>query len=286
MLEKFRVLVVDDASFMRDIVKKGMRSAFPAFHLDEAAHGKQAQHLITKSKYDLILCDWEMPEMTGAELLEWLRGTPDTQDIPFIMITSRGDKEHVVEAIKLKVSNYIVKPFTSEKLVKVVTSTMTKALGISAKALHDLGGGKGSMDGVGGLSGAIPIAAHLDSSGAEVGSGGVARTKAPASVKPKERVVVQLRFSDETTTCLVKELSTNCLRGVIRRSDKIPGILELAVIDIEVKGEISRLNGYIHTLQARDDSRETEFVNIDIHLVDQADLEKMEHLQHYMSSIV
>ncbi|QKQ25121.1 response regulator [Candidatus Reidiella endopervernicosa] len=141
-MTKVRVLVVDDAAFMRDIVKKGMRSTYPAFQLDEAAHGKQAQTMIGKSDYDLILCDWEMPEMNGAELLQWIRETPEHAHLPFIMITSRGDKENVVEAIKLKVSNYIVKPFTNEKLINIATDVMSKAMKLSAKQLQEIGGAR------------------------------------------------------------------------------------------------------------------------------------------------
>ncbi|QKQ25120.1 hypothetical protein [Candidatus Reidiella endopervernicosa] len=104
-------------------------------------------------------------------------------------------------------------------------------------------------------------------------------------MKPKGKVVVQLRFSGETLGCLIKEVSQHHIQGVIKRSEHIPGILDLAVIDIEAAGDVSRLNGFIHTLQAREDSRETEFVNIDIRLVDQDDSEKMDHLQRFMNSI-
>lgn len=275
-MKKIRVLVVDDAAFMRDMVKRGVRSGFPTFEVDEAANGRKALSLLEKNPYDLVLCDWEMPEMSGAELLKWLRGNESTCDLPFVMITSRGDRENVMQAVELKVSNYIVKPFTNERLANVVGSVMSKALGISAEALKKLGGAAANSHGndslsilTSGHSGAVPVAAG----------------PAPLRVQPSGKVVGQLRFSNEAVSCLIRELSQELVLAVVRRADSIPGILELAVLDIQLGDEVARLNGYVHTLQAREDSQESEFINITIHFVDQDDAQKMDLLCRYMASI-
>lgn len=280
-MKKIRVLVVDDASFMRDMVKRGVRMAFPAFEVDEAANGRKALGLLEKHPYDLVLCDWEMPEMSGAELLKWLRENEATREIPFVMVTSRGDRENVMQAVELKVNNYIVKPFTNEKLANVVGTVMSKALGISAEALKKLGGAvAGSSHGSDSLS--ILTAHHS----AEVAATPPAEERdAPLRVQPRGKVMGQLRFSNETVSCLIRELSQELVLAVVRRADSIPGILELAVLDIQLGDEVARLNGYVHTLQAREDSQESEFINITIHFVDQDDAQKMDLLRRYMASI-
>ena len=72
-MSKVSVLVVDDASFIRDLVKKCLRNYFPGIKLEDAVNGKKAQSILMREAYDLVLCDWEMPEMSGLELLTWCR---------------------------------------------------------------------------------------------------------------------------------------------------------------------------------------------------------------------
>ncbi len=282
VVDQIRVLVVDDAAFMRDVVKKSLRPTFPGFKLEEAAHGRQAQNMLQKQAYDLVLCDWEMPEMNGAELLGWMRENEATRDVPFIMVTSRGEKEHVMKAIELKANNYIVKPYTTERLVKVVTMVLGKSKKMSLEQLRRVGvkGALADTPGGLGLSGAVPIAARLDS--VEPAPAPAAR---PSSVKVSGKVVAQLRFHDDAVPCLLKEVGRERVQGVIRRDAKLPNILDLAVLDLQHGEEVARLNGYVHTLQARDDNRETEFVNITIGLVDQDDAEKMAFLGRFMATL-
>uniref|UniRef100_UPI0028AC4FF8 response regulator n=1 Tax=Pseudomonas sp. TaxID=306 RepID=UPI0028AC4FF8 len=116
-MSKVSVLVVDDASFIRDLVKKGLRDHFPGIQLEEAVNGRKAQQLLGRLSVDLILCDWEMPEMSGLELLTWCREQDNLKTTPFIMVTSRGDKDNVVQAIQAGVSDYIGKPFSNDQLI-------------------------------------------------------------------------------------------------------------------------------------------------------------------------
>ena len=117
-MSKVSVLVVDDATFIRDLVKKWLRDNFPGVQIEEAINGRKAQQMLSRQVVDLILCDWEMPEMSGLELLTWCREQDNLKTTPFIMVTSRGDKENVVQAIQAGVSDYIGKPFSNEQLVK------------------------------------------------------------------------------------------------------------------------------------------------------------------------
>lgn len=126
-MSKVSVLVVDDATFIRDLVKKGLRDNFPGVQIEEAINGRKAQQMLSRQVVDLILCDWEMPEMSGLELLTWCREQDNLKTTPFIMVTSRGDKENVVQAIQAGVSDYIGKPFSNEQLVTKVKKALQRA---------------------------------------------------------------------------------------------------------------------------------------------------------------
>ncbi|MDY6909972.1 MAG: response regulator [Thermodesulfobacteriota bacterium] len=117
------VLVVDDFSTMRRIVRNILRE-LGFKNIMEAENGAAAVTVLKNHDVDLIVSDWNMPEMTGLELLKWVRGNARTKDLPFLMVTAETQKENIVEAVKAKVSNYIIKPFTAatlqEKLQKML----------------------------------------------------------------------------------------------------------------------------------------------------------------------
>jgi two-component system chemotaxis response regulator CheY len=117
------VLVVDDFVTMRRIVRKILRD-LEFENIIEAEDGSAALDVLKTTKVDLIVSDWNMPRMTGLELLKQVRGTDNIKDTPFLMVTAEAQKENIVEAVKARVSNYIVKPFTAatleEKLAKIV----------------------------------------------------------------------------------------------------------------------------------------------------------------------
>lgn len=81
-MSKVSALVVDDAPFIRDLMKKGLRDNFPGLHIEEAVNGRKAQQLLSRQNVDLILCDWEMPEMSGLELLTWCRAQENLKTTP------------------------------------------------------------------------------------------------------------------------------------------------------------------------------------------------------------
>ena len=118
-----KVLVVDDFSTMRKIIKNNLRG-MGFNNIVEAENGQKALEELNKESIGLIISDWNMPVMTGIELLKAVRGDAGLKSIPFIMVTAEGQKDNVMEAAKAGVSNYVVKPFTpdtfSEKLQKVL----------------------------------------------------------------------------------------------------------------------------------------------------------------------
>lgn len=117
------VLVVDDFSTMRRIVRNILRD-LEFKNILEAENGSSALDILNSQEVDLVVSDWNMPKMTGLELLKSVRATDKLKNIPFLMVTAEAQKENIVEAVKAKVSNYIVKPFTAatmaEKLAKIL----------------------------------------------------------------------------------------------------------------------------------------------------------------------
>src|SRR3972149_7504930 len=112
---KMKILVVDDFSTMRRIVKNILKQ-IGYTEIDEAEDGNGALAKLRQDKYDLIVSDWNMPNMTGLDLLKAIRADGALNGIPVLMVTAEAKKENVVEAIKAGVNNYIVKPFTAEVL--------------------------------------------------------------------------------------------------------------------------------------------------------------------------
>ncbi|MCD6296697.1 MAG: chemotaxis response regulator CheY [Deltaproteobacteria bacterium] len=119
------VLVVDDFATMRRILKNILRQ-IGFTNISEADDGKSALNMLKKQKFDLVLCDWNMPEMPGIELLKKVRADDGLKDMPFVMVTAEAQKDNIIQAVQAGVSNYVVKPFTaetiSEKLEKVFGS--------------------------------------------------------------------------------------------------------------------------------------------------------------------
>ncbi len=112
-----RVLFVEDSPTMRRIISNSLKK-LGIKEIEDAENGVDALEKIQKSEFDLILTDWNMPEMNGEELVEHLRKLDKYKNVPILMITTRGMEEDVMAAIKLGVNGYIVKPFTPEVLRK------------------------------------------------------------------------------------------------------------------------------------------------------------------------
>lgn len=117
-----KILVVDDFATMRRIIK-GVLKQIGFSDIIEAGDGEEAFKELKKDNYDLILADWNMPKMSGLELLKNVRSDKNLQRIPFIMVTAEGQKDNILDAVKAGVSNYVIKPFTpetiNEKLKKI-----------------------------------------------------------------------------------------------------------------------------------------------------------------------
>lgn len=118
-----RVLVIDDFATMRKI-EKNILGQLGIKNVDEADDGSTALPKLQSNQYDIVLLDWNMPTMTGLELLKAVRSDEDLKSIPVIMVTAEALKDNIVAAAQAGVNDYIVKPFTAatleEKIKKVL----------------------------------------------------------------------------------------------------------------------------------------------------------------------
>lgn len=122
---QMKVLTVDDFPTMRRIVKTLLRQ-LGYTNISEAEDGQAALAKLQQEKFDLVLLDWNMPRMTGLELLKAIRADATLHDTPVVMITAEGRKEDVLEAVKAGVNNFIVKPFTAETLEEKLNKVLEK----------------------------------------------------------------------------------------------------------------------------------------------------------------
>ena len=110
-----RILFVEDSPTMRRIIANSLqRLGFS--DIIEAENGVDALNKLEGQKIDLVITDWNMPEMNGADLVKTLRSMPEYEEIPIVMITTRGMKDDVMTAMKLGVNGYVIKPFTPDVL--------------------------------------------------------------------------------------------------------------------------------------------------------------------------
>lgn len=110
-----KVLVVDDSAVMRQIIKKNLKE-LGFSDLTEAEDGAAGLKAAGEGKFDLIVSDWNMPNMTGLEFLKAVRADGGLKGVAFIMVTSEADKEKIMEAVQAGVNQYIVKPFNAVQL--------------------------------------------------------------------------------------------------------------------------------------------------------------------------
>ncbi len=288
-----RILVVDDATFIRDMIKKQLRDKIPGVEVFDAPDGARALAQLKGQAVDLILSDWEMPNMTGAELLTAVRAMPHDGTIPFVMISSRGDRNHIVKAIELGVSDYLTKPFSAEELLKKVfkhlklagkmpaqTARIATTQGIAFASVDILTGGQAAPK----VTAPKPVNPFANNSAGVLGAKPeIKAVEAPKTAKGK----AQLRFlNNRTFACIIREMSLQLMSCLMQRTDDLPGIFEQAVVDIETGdgSSLACVNGYVHSIQAGENRPDTNVVKIVIRFVDN-DAEKFETLSKYIAQM-
>jgi DNA-binding response OmpR family regulator len=300
-MKALNVLVVDDAAFIRDLIKKAIRDSYPSFKVHEAMDGRKAQAVLKSNAIDLVLCDWEMPEMSGLELITWMRTEERYKETPFMMITSRGERDHVIKAVTAGVSDYIGKPFTRENFLGKVNKLLAKFHGLSSKeaAQQEAPAQDASVAALtaGTAPASKPAAKATNQSSAaalmsnplitqaEQTSKSVAAPKVKSGTKAKG--IAELRFgSGGRVKCVIKDINLQEMSGLFKREGNIPQLLEQAVLDIvdQEAGQVARINCYIRMLQAVEDNADATTIKIVLRYVDD-DPQKLDTLSRFIAKV-
>jgi len=120
-----KILIVDDFATMRKVIRNLLKQ-IGYENIVEAEDGVMALAELRNQKIEFVISDWNMPNMTGIELLREVRADESLSKTPFLMVTAESLKENVVEAVKAGVDNYIVKPFTAEVLNEKIGKIVAK----------------------------------------------------------------------------------------------------------------------------------------------------------------
>ena len=115
MDKNMKILIVDDFSTMRRIIKNLLRD-LGFNNTQEADDGNTALPILKGGGFDFLVTDWNMPGMTGIELLKAVRADSELSTLPVLMVTAEQKREQIVEAAEAGVNGYIVKPFTAQTL--------------------------------------------------------------------------------------------------------------------------------------------------------------------------
>jgi len=121
--KNIKILIVDDFATMRKVVRNLLKQVGYE-DIVEAEDGVMALKALKSQKIDVIVSDWNMPNMTGLELLKAVRADAELAKTPFLMVTAEALQDNVVAAVKAGVNNYIVKPFTAEVLNEKIKKIM------------------------------------------------------------------------------------------------------------------------------------------------------------------
>lgn len=118
-----KILVVDDSSTMRRILRMSLARCGYS-DVEEAGDGNEGLALCQTKSFDLIMTDWNMPNMDGLQMILQLRAMPAYANVPIVMVTTEGAKDDVIEALTRGATSYIVKPFTPETLKEKLQEVM------------------------------------------------------------------------------------------------------------------------------------------------------------------
>jgi two-component system chemotaxis response regulator CheY len=121
------VLIVDDMRMTRMKLRK-ICTELGIKNINEAVDGMQALEMIGTAKPDLLLSDWNMPNLSGIELIRKIRANPSLSDLPVIFITAEAEKNSIIKSLQFGVSDYILKPFNDENVKAKICSALNVAI--------------------------------------------------------------------------------------------------------------------------------------------------------------
>jgi len=125
-MDRIKVLIVDEPTKAREIIRYALENSFSKIEIDEACSDTEAREKLENRCYDLVLCDWESRNIRGDELLKWIRNHPTLNKTSFIMVTSKNEKLYLMNALQSGVTSYLLKPFTVVGLIHRVMSVVSQ----------------------------------------------------------------------------------------------------------------------------------------------------------------
>lgn len=128
MDKNMKILVVDDFSTMRRIVKN-LLGDLGFKNIEEADDGNTALPKLQSGNFDFLVTDWNMPGMTGIDLLKAVRADPNLASLPVLMVTAESKREQIIEAAQAGVNGYVVKPFTAGTLEEKINKIFERVNG-------------------------------------------------------------------------------------------------------------------------------------------------------------
>jgi two-component system, chemotaxis family, chemotaxis protein CheY len=131
--KQIRILLVDDFEIVRLMLRNAL-TELGFTSIEEAEDGKSAMAKLIEAHtsgkpFGFMFCDWNMPEMTGIEVLEACRSTPEFSSLPIVMVTAEAEQESVVRAIRAGATDYVVKPIAPDVLERKVNKILSKMTG-------------------------------------------------------------------------------------------------------------------------------------------------------------
>lgn len=259
-MTKLRILVVDDAKFIRDLVQKTLRAEYPEIQITEASDGRKAQSTLLRYSFDMILCDWEMPEMNGIELLQWVRSQDKIKDLPFIIISSLDQKENVIEALKAGVNDYIAKPFTAEQLIGKVMKQLIKSGRITQEQAMKMSR-KERITSAGGaelLAGGSPL---------------ITQTKTRTAKRKGALGKALLLVGELRMTVIIRDINHQEALLLGKLSEGAPTLAEEVTLGLIAGSEENTLKvpvkAYVSSLQLAERSQQTDKFNIKVQFLPQ-----------------
>jgi two-component system chemotaxis response regulator CheY len=127
ILKRIKILVVDDMDSMLGLISATLKTLGVAKVVTEY-NGLNAWNTINKGHIDLIISDWDMPQMNGLELLKLVKESDTYKHLPFLLLTASTEKQRVLEAVEAGVSDYLAKPFTPKELEYRVIKLLRKVV--------------------------------------------------------------------------------------------------------------------------------------------------------------
>lgn len=253
-MKAFRVLVADDATFLRDMLKTYIRDKFPNVEIMEAHDGMKAQQLLTHQHFDLVLSDWEMPEISGEALLTWLRQQPLAAQPGFMMVTVKDDKSDVLKVLQLGADDYLTKPFSRDQFMQKFTRLMIKRGLLTPREARQPGPiGKierpsESLDTLKRVL-AAPVASPAPQT----------EQATPARIKPGK---AHLDWSNAQHLVLIKSCHGEHLYLWLKRQDDLPPLGQ--VLSLEQEGQ--RFEGLLLAMQLQPETADAPYIQLRLRL--------------------